>query len=75
MVAKEDILGVLQRGIAQDRLGVLMCTHLTEEISDIVDHIAVLRQGRLEAFGEREHVFARYHTDSLWDVARGAGQL
>ena len=47
VVAKRDIIEVLQQGIKEWDMGVIMSTHLLDEISDVVDYIAVMEEGRL----------------------------
>lgn len=68
VVAKQDIIEVLQQGINEWNMGVLMSTHLLDEISDVVDYIAVLEEGRLAEYGDREEIFAKHGTDTLRDV-------
>ncbi len=70
VVAKQDIIEVLQQGIGEWNMGVLMSTHLLDEVSDIVDYIAVIEGGRLEEYGDRHEMFEKHNTDTLKDVAR-----
>ena len=52
-VFKVDILELLQRGVAENETGVLISTHLIDEISDMVDYVNVLENGRLVKSGTR----------------------
>lgn len=70
VVAKRDIIEVLQQGINEWNMGVLMSTHLLDEISDVVDYIAVIETGRLCEYGEREEIFSKHDADSLRDVMK-----
>lgn len=71
VVAKRDIIEALQQGIKEWDMGVIMSTHLLDEISDVVDYIAVMEKGRLCEYGERDEIFAKHDTDSLRDVMKG----
>lgn len=71
VVAKRDIIEVLQQGINEWDMGVLMSTHLLDEISDVVDYIAVIENGRLCEYGERDEIFEKHDADSLRDVMHG----
>lgn len=55
-VYKVDVLELLQRGVAENETGVLISTHLIDEISDMVDYINVLENGRLVKSGTRFEV-------------------
>lgn len=71
VVAKRDIIEVLQQGINEWDIGVLMSTHLLDEISDVVDYIAAIENGRLCEYGERDEIFEKHDADSLRDVMHG----
>ena len=73
VVAKRDIIEVLQQGIKEWDMGVIMSTHLLDEISDVVDYIAVMEEGRLCEYGERDEIFAKHDMDSLRDVMKETG--
>lgn len=55
-VFKVDVLELLQRGVAENETGILISTHLVDEISDIVDRIYVMDQGKLVIQGNRQEV-------------------
>jgi len=52
-VFKIDILELLQKGVADNGTGVLISTHLIDEISEMVDYIYVLDNGRITKHGTR----------------------
>ena len=52
-VFKADILELLQKGVADNGTGVLISTHLIDEISDMVDYIYVLDNGEIKKHGSR----------------------
>ncbi|MBQ9490274.1 MAG: ABC transporter ATP-binding protein [Lachnospiraceae bacterium] len=52
-VFKVDVLELLQKGVAENETGVLISTHLLDEISDMVDYVNVLENGRLIKSGTR----------------------
>ena len=55
-VFKVDVLELLQKGVAENETGVLISTHLLDEISDMVDYVNVLENGRLVRSGTRFEV-------------------
>jgi len=55
-VFKVDVLELLQRGVAENETGILISTHLVDEISDVVDYVYVLEQGKLTQAGSRFEV-------------------
>lgn len=55
-VFKMDILELLQRGVAESETGILISTHLVDEISDVVDYVYVLENGRLTKSASRFEV-------------------
>jgi len=52
-IFKIDILDLLQREVADNELGILISTHLLDEISDMVDYVHVLDHGQLVKSGSR----------------------
>ena len=52
-VFKIDILELLQKSVADNGTGVLISTHLIDEISDMVDYIYVLDNGKIVKHGSR----------------------
>lgn len=52
-VFKIDILDLLQQEVAENEVGILISTHLIDEISDMVDYVYVLDKGQLVKSGTR----------------------
>jgi ABC-2 type transport system ATP-binding protein len=52
-VFKTDILQILQRSVADNGTGVLISTHLLDEISEMVDYIYVMKNGQIVKQGDR----------------------
>jgi iron(III) transport system ATP-binding protein len=52
-VFKTDILELIQKSVSENETGVLLSTHLCDEISDIVDMIYVIEDGRISRSGSR----------------------
>lgn len=52
-VFKVDVLELLQKAVAENETGVLISTHLVDEISDVVDYVYVLEKGKLAKAGSK----------------------
>ena len=50
-------------------MGALVSTHLLDEITDVVDYVAVIEKGRLVKYADRENIIAR--EGDLSDVLKG----
>lgn len=70
-VFKVDVLELLQKCVAENETGILISTHLIDEISDVVDYVNVLEDGRLTKSGTRFDVLGE---GSLRDVLRSERQ-
>ena len=70
-VFKVDILELLQRGVAENETGILISTHLVDEISDMVDQIYVMDQGKMVIQGDRFEVLGDGE-ESLRDLFKKA---
>lgn len=64
-VVKTDLMEALHKCVMYDGMGIILSTHLVDDISDLVDYIGILDQGRLTDFGDRESVLQRYGSDNL----------
>ena len=64
-VVKTDIMELMHERITGENLGVLVSTHLLEEINDRADYIYVLENGRITKSGDRESLFEKEGADSL----------
>lgn len=64
-VVRTDLLEALQDCVARWNMGIILSTHLVDDISDMADYIGILEQGRLTDFGDREVVLQRYGSENL----------
>ena len=64
-VYKVDILELLQSSVADDRLGILISTHLVDEVSDMVDYVVLLEDGRVKLYGDRFEVLGNSNSGKL----------
>lgn len=69
-VFKIDILDILQKGVSDNEIGILLSTHLLDEISDMVDYINVMEDGRITTSGTRFEVLGEDGNAQLRDVFR-----
>ncbi|MBP5281560.1 MAG: ABC transporter ATP-binding protein [Lachnospiraceae bacterium] len=70
-VFKVDILELLQQGVAENETGILISTHLVDEISDMVDQVYVMDQGKMIMQGDRFEVLGDGE-ESLRDLFKKA---
>ena len=70
-VFKVDILALLQKTVSDNEIGVLISTHLLDEISDMVDYINVLEDGRIVKSGSRFEILGDNGEKSLRDLMKG----
>lgn len=71
-VVKEDILELVRNKIAAENASVIMSTHLVEEISDMVDYVAVMENGNMKAFGSRDEIMEKSGAGSIRELVKGA---
>ncbi len=64
-VVKTDILELLQARIAKENTGILLSTHLLEEINDAADYIYVIENGRIVKSGDRESLLSEEGVNEL----------
>lgn len=55
-VFKLDVLELLQKTVAENETGILISTHLVDEISDMVDYVHVMENGSIVESGSRFEV-------------------
>ena len=67
-VFKMDILELIQKTVSENDTAVLLSTHLLDEISDIVDQIYVMDNGRILRSGSRFEILGEDGEKSLRDV-------
>lgn len=70
-VFKVDILALLQKAVSDNEIGVLISTHLLDEISDMVDYINVLDDGCIVKSGSRFEILGDDGEKSLRDLMKG----
>ena len=66
-LAREEVLGLLASHLADTGASAILSTHLVSEVETLIDHIGVLRSGRLVAQAPAESLLAgllRYHLDA-----------
>ncbi len=68
-VAKIAVTDLLHERILKNEMGALVSTHLLDEITDVVDYVAVIEKGRLVKFADRENIIAG--EGDLSDVLKG----
>ena len=67
-VFKTDILELIQNSVAENETGILVSTHLTDEISDIVDQILIMESGSIVRSGNRFELLGSDGEKSLRDI-------
>ena len=55
-VFRVEFVDLLQRLIADEKLSVILSTHIIDDIEDISDYIGILDNGILKTFGDRDEV-------------------
>jgi ABC-2 type transport system ATP-binding protein len=66
-LAREEVLGLLAAHLAETGCTAILSTHLVSEVETLVDHVGVLRAGKLVAQAPAERLterLLRYHLDA-----------
>ena len=66
-LAREEVLGLLASHLADTGCTAILSTHLVAEVETLIDHLGVLRSGRLVAQAPTERLLRRlqrYHLDA-----------
>jgi ABC-2 type transport system ATP-binding protein len=66
-LAREEVLGLLASHLADTGATAILSTHLVAEVETLIDHVGVLRSGRLVAQAPTEHLLGqllRYQLDA-----------
>ncbi|MCR5249891.1 MAG: ABC transporter ATP-binding protein [Lachnospiraceae bacterium] len=72
-VYKTDILEVLQEAVAEREVGILLSTHLPDEVADLADRIILMDRGRVVKEGDRFEILGEQEDKDLRDVVRQVG--
>ncbi|MBE5959456.1 MAG: ABC transporter ATP-binding protein [Lachnospiraceae bacterium] len=67
-VVKTDLIDIIHRKVMEDGMGVLMSTHLVEDVTDITDFIVVMDNGSIKLSGDRESVLASEKIEGLREL-------
>ena len=70
-IFKIDILELIQNAVTDNEIGVLLSTHLIDEISDMVDYINVMEKGCITKSGSRFDILGDDEAVQLRDVLKG----
>lgn len=70
-VFKTDILALLQKAVSDNEIGVLLSTHLVDEISEMVDYINVMRNGQMVMSGSRFEILGDDEGKNLRELMKG----
>ncbi len=49
-------------------MGIIISTHLVDDISDITDYIGIIDDGEMKIWGDRETVFDKYKSKDLKEL-------
>ncbi|HEX8261268.1 MAG TPA: ABC transporter ATP-binding protein [Allosphingosinicella sp.] len=66
-LAREEVLALLAEHLADTKATAILSTHLVAEVETLIDHVGVLRSGRLVAQAPAERLLGqlrRYHLES-----------
>lgn len=72
-VVRTDIMELLHQKVTREGMGMIMSTHLVDDISDMVDYIGILEDGRLTDFGDRETVLGKYNSTNIRNMLLNHG--
>lgn len=74
-IVKTDLIEAIHQKVMKDHMGVIMSTHLVEDVSDITDYVAIMEEGRLTLFGDRDTVMTDQNVMSLRELTTRPKQL
>lgn len=67
-VFRTELMEMLQDLVAREETSVILSTHILSDIDEIVDYIAILKEGELALFGDRESVLEQQESMELEDL-------
>lgn len=59
-LARDDLLGLLQEYMLDERNAVLFSTHITTDLERVADHVAIIVDGRIRHDGAKDDLIAGY---------------
>jgi ABC-2 type transport system ATP-binding protein len=67
-IVKTDLIGAIHKKVMDDKMGVIMSTHLVEDVSDITDYVIIMEDGQIKLFGDREKVMSENNIAGLREL-------
>ena len=64
-VVKVDLVQLFQERIKDEGISIIVSTHLVDDVSDMVDYVGLMKEGKLVMYGDRESIFEEKKVDSL----------
>ncbi|MBD5106134.1 MAG: ABC transporter ATP-binding protein [Lachnospiraceae bacterium] len=55
-IVKTDLIEAIHQKVMNDNMGVIMSTHLVEDVSNITDYVVIMEEGKVKLFGDRDTV-------------------
>lgn len=59
-IARDDLLGILQEYLLDERNAVLFSTHITADLERVADFVAIINEGRILHAEPKDELIARY---------------
>lgn len=72
-VVKTDLWDLLSHQCRDEDMGLIISTHLVEEVNDITDYIAVLKDGNMAAYGECGRLLSENQCRNVGELMRRLG--
>lgn len=70
-VVKVDISALLQDKMTEENTQIIISTHLVDDISDMVDYVGCMENGRMTTFMDRESLFEKKGVEGLREYILG----
>ena len=64
-VVKVDLVQLFQERIKDEGISIIVSTHLVDDVSDMVDYVGLMKEGKLVMYGDRESIFEEKKVDNL----------
>lgn len=72
-VIKTELTDILHKQVTEKNMGIIISTHLVDDISDITDYIGIIDDGEMKIWGDRETVFDKYKSKDLKELLLDTG--